>query len=66
VPDVDAIPLVRERRLVAADAQLEPRVVVEVEVGIEQVDAVERVLERELVLDRLGEVALEVDAVRGL
>ena len=63
---MDAIPLVREGRLVSADSELEPRVIVEVDVGIEQLDDVVEVLERELVLDGLGEVTLEVEAAPGV
>jgi hypothetical protein len=45
VPNVDAIPLVSEWRLVAADAKLESGVEVEVEVGVEQLDNIVKVLE---------------------
>jgi hypothetical protein len=66
VPNVNAIELVSERRLVAADAQLEARVVVEIDVRVEQRDSVVEVLQRELILDGLGEVAFEVDAGPGV
>ena len=66
MPDVNTIPLISERRLITADPYLEPRVVAEIEVGVEQGDGVERVLEREFVLDGLGKAALEVNAGPGV
>src|SRR6266851_6503013 len=66
VPDVHAIELVTERVLEAADLHLEARVVVEVDVSVEQVDGVVKVLERELPGDGLGGVAFKVDAAAGV
>src|SRR6202012_4374730 len=43
-----------------------PRIIIKIEVGVEQADGVECVLEREFVLDGLGEAALEVNASPGI
>jgi len=40
MPDMNAIPFIREWRLVTAESELKPRVIVEVDVGVEQIDAV--------------------------
>ena len=63
---MNAVPFVRKRRLVPAESDLKARVIVEVEVGVEQIDAVVSLLERKLVLDRLGEVPFEVDPGPGI
>src|SRR5262249_14142066 len=62
MPDVDPIPLVGERSLVAAEPELESVVEAVVEITIQEVRSGIGVLERELVGDGPGQVAFKVEA----
>ena len=64
-PGRHLVPLEGRGGLEAAEPDLEPVVVVQVDVGVEQVEAVRAPLERDLILERPGHPAAEIEPCPG-